>query len=271
MNKWLWLCPVFALGLVAAVFTLWGLAWWTALLAALLLACPILLLWGLAMTRRYPEAANEPAPETRGMVMNWQAPFYDWGCRAVGLGRNFRDETLRHAALMPGERVLDVGCGTGVLTRLAAQAVGSAGHVVGIDPAPRMIAVARENAAQTGSQAEFKLAVIERLPFADNSFDVVLSSMMLHHLPPDLKRDGLAEVYRVLKPGGRLAAVDIDRPAHPLWWPFAWPLLLMPGTVSNMRGEIPGYLRAAGFNPVQAKGRWLQWFTFWMAIKGDKS
>lgn len=271
MNRWVWICPPIAIGLTAAVFTLWGLTWWTALLAALFLVCPPLVVWGLIVTRRYPEAANESAPETRGAVMNWQASFYDWGCRAVGLGRNFRDQTLRHAALMPGERALDVGCGTGVLTRMAAQAVGPSGHAAGIDPAPRMIGVARENAARTGSQAEFKLAAIERLPFEDGSFDVVLSSLMLHHLPPDLKQEGLAEVSRVLKPGGRLVAVDIDRPANPLWWLFAWPLLLMPGTAVNMRGEIPDHLRAAGFDPVRVKGRWVQWFTFWMAIKGDKS
>lgn len=217
------------------------------------------------MTRRYPP--NEPTPITQGAVMNWQAPFYDWGCRAVGLGRNFRDKTLCHAALMSGEQVLDVGCGTGVLTRLAAQIVGPSGRAVGIDPAPRMIDVALAAAARTGSRAEFKLAAIEHLPFDDNRFDVVLSSLMLHHLPPDLKHDGLAEVYRVLKPGGRLVAVDIDRPVNPLWWVIIWPLLMMPMIATNLRGEIPNYLRDAGFEPVQSKGRWLQWLTFWLAIK----
>lgn len=271
MNRWVWLCPWLAVLLAAAVFTLWGLTWWTALLAALFLVCPALMVWGfIVVTRRYPEAANELAPETRGAVMNWQAPFYDWGCRAAGLGRNFRDETLRHAALTPGDRMLDVGCGTGVLTRLAAQAVGPSGHAVGIDPAPRMIGVARENAARTGSQAEFKLAAIERLPFDDSSFDVVLSSLMLHHLPAELKHEGLREVRRVLKPGGRLVAVDIDCPANPLWWVVIWPLLMMPMTAINLRGEIPNYLRDAGFDPVQIKGRWVQWLTFWVAIKGDK-
>lgn len=271
MDQWAWLCPSLAVGLAAAVFTLWGLTWWTALLAAFFLVCPALMVWAIIAARRPLDAPREIAPETRGAVMNWQAPFYDWGCRAVGLGRNFRDTTLRHAALTPGERVLDVGCGTGVLTRMAAQAVGLSGHAVGIDPAPGMIGVARQHAARTGSRAEFKLAAIERLPFDDSSFDVVLSSMMLHHLPPDLKHDGLAEVYRVLKPGGRLVAVDIDRPAHPLWWLLVWPLLLMRGSAANMRGEIPAYLHGVGFGPVQTKARWVQWLTFWVAIKGDKS
>lgn len=210
---------------------------------------------------------SEAIPETRGIIMNWQAPFYDLGCRAVGLGRNFRGETLRFAALKHGERVLDVGCGTGVLTRLAAEAVGPSGHVVGIDPSPGMLGVARRNALQTNSRAEFKFATIEHLPFDEGSFDVVLSSCMLHHLPAELKREGLREVCRMLKPGGRFVAVDIDRPANPLWWLVIWPLLMMPTAAINLRGEIREYLRSAGFEPVHVKGRWARWLTFWVAAK----
>jgi ubiquinone/menaquinone biosynthesis C-methylase UbiE len=200
------------------------------------------------------------------MTLNWLAPFYDTVCRFYGLGRSFREETLRHAALKPGERFLDVGCGTGVLTRLAAEMVGASGQALGIDPAPRMIAVARKNAAGN-SQAEFRIAAIERLPFESGSFDVAVASLMLHHLPPDLKLGGLREVYRVLKPGGRLIVVDLDRPANSLWWLLAWPLLMMPMTASNLRGEIPSYLRDAKFDPVHAQGRRMQLLTFWQATK----
>jgi ubiquinone/menaquinone biosynthesis C-methylase UbiE len=199
--------------------------------------------------------------------MNWQAPFYDLGCRAIGLGQKFRHETLRHASLKPGERVLDVGCGTGVLTRLTAEAVGPSGRVVGIDPSPGMLGVARRNAVQTNSRAEFKFAAIEHLPFEDGSFDVVLSSCMLHHLPAETKHEGLREVWRALRPGGRFVAVDIDRPANPLWWLVVWPLRMMPTAAINLRGEIPDYLRNAGFNPVQVKGHWGRWLTFWVATK----
>lgn len=265
MNKWPWWCPWTALGLAAGVLVLFGVSWWSALLAALLLVCPALILWGLVETRSPPDADQEPIPATRGMTLDRPAPFYDASCRLFGLGSRFREETLRHAALAPGERLLDVGCGTGVLTRLAAARVEPSGQAVGIDPAPRMVGLARKNAV--GGQAEFKLAAIERLPFESASFDVVVASLMLHHLPPDLKRDGLREVYRVLKPGGRLLVVDLDRPASSLWWLLAWPLLLMPMTASNLRGEIPGYLRDAKFDPVQPEGRWMRLLTFWRATK----
>ena len=274
MNKWSWWCPWTALGLAAGILMLWGVSLWTAILAALLLVCPALILWGLIETSSPPDAAQETIPETRGMTLNWLAPFYDTGCRFYGLGRSFREETLRHAALKPGERFLDVGCGTGVLTRLAAKIVGASGQALGIDPAPRMIAVARKNATGS-SQAEFRLAAIERLPFESGSFDVAVASLMLHHLPPDLKLDGLREVYRVLKPGGRLIVVDLDRPANLLWWLLAWPLLMMPMTASNLRGEIPDYLRDAKFDPVHTQGRRMQLLTFWQASKpmnpGDPS
>lgn len=264
MNRWVWLCPWLAVLLAAAVFTLWGLTWWTALLAALLLVCPALLLWGSFVIR---QKSDEPAVHTHGMTLNWAAPFYDVYCRAVGLGQGFRDQTLQVAAIRAGEAILDVGCGTGVLTRRAGEAAGPAGTAIGIDPAQDMIRVAKENALRLGSRAEFKMAAIEQLPFENARFDVVLSSLMLHHLPADLKRAGLREVCRVLKPGGRFIVVDFYRPCNPLWWLLAWPFLFMRTTADNFRGTLPEYFREAGFDPVEMRERRAGLFAFWVARK----
>ena len=107
--------------------------------------------------------------------------------------------------------MLDVGCGTGEVTLLAKNRA-KQGSVHGIDPAPEMIAVARKKALRKGLEIDFRVGVIEALPFPDSSIDVVTSSLMMHHLPQELKERGLVEIYRVLKPGGRLLIADFMRP-----------------------------------------------------------
>lgn len=151
------------------------------------------------------------APHTEGATITWWARFYDPFAHLLSFGTisKVRKATVRAAAFQPAESVLDVGCGTGDLTLRAARKVGREAHVAGIDASPQMIGVAQRKAARKGRAVDFRLAPIEDLPFADGEFDVALSSFMLHHLPDDLKVRGLAEVRRVLKPGGRLIAVDL--------------------------------------------------------------
>ena len=158
---------------------------------------------------------HEAAPETRGSTIR-QAKYYDLLVRVLTLGREnaLRAESIRLAAIQPGATVLDVGCGTGSLTLRAQAAAGNQGTVYGIDAAPEMIEVARQKAAQQKRDVQFQVGVIEALQFPDTTFDVVLSSLMFHHLPDDLKRLSLAEIYRVLKPGGRLLIVDMQGPTH---------------------------------------------------------
>jgi ubiquinone/menaquinone biosynthesis C-methylase UbiE len=153
----------------------------------------------------------EEAPATSGNTIRW-AYAYDFIVRVLTLNREsaLREETLRLAGIERGASVLDVGCGTGSLTLRAKALAGSEGQVYGIDAAPEMIARARRKAQAAGAQVTFQVGVIEALYFADGTFDRVLSSLMMHHLPGALKGQGLAEVYRVLKPGGQLLIVDFD-------------------------------------------------------------
>lgn len=177
------------------------------------------------------------APQTKGMVLNW-ARRYDLLVSLITIGREraMRKRTADLAQLRPGESVLDVGCGTGTLALVAKRRVGEAGRVAGIDPAPQMIARAGRKAARQGLSLDLQVGVIERLPFPDQSFDVVLSTLMMHHLPDDLKRQGLREIARVLKPGGRLLVVDAKRHS---------------GAGHTAIEDQPALMREAGFSRIE--------------------
>src|SRR5215213_8128705 len=161
--------------------------------------------------------SSNVAPATRGSLIR-SAGHYDQLVSLLTLGRRtrLRQMTIALARIQPGERVLEVGCGTGDVALAACAPAGPRGSVAGIDAGPEMIAVARAKAARAGVTIDFRVEPIEALSYPDASFDVVLSSLMMHHLPDDLKRQGLAEVARVLKPGGRLLIVDIKRPTSRL-------------------------------------------------------
>jgi SAM-dependent methyltransferase len=111
-------------------------------------------------------------------------------------------------SLAPGERVLDLGCGAGTDSLIAAQMVGEQGRVTGIDMTPEMLAKGRAAAAAMGAaNVEFVEADAERLPFADAGFDVVISNGVIDLIPD--KDAVFAELIRVLTPGGRMQIADV--------------------------------------------------------------
>jgi demethylmenaquinone methyltransferase/2-methoxy-6-polyprenyl-1,4-benzoquinol methylase/phosphoethanolamine N-methyltransferase len=120
------------------------------------------------------------------------------------------------AKIKPGDRVLDVACGSGNLTLTAQSAAGPTGQVYGIDAAPEMIEVAKQKASRAGSKVIFRVGLIEQLEFPDATFDVVITRLAIHHLPDDLKPRAFAEILRVLKPGGHLLIADFNPPANPV-------------------------------------------------------
>jgi ubiquinone/menaquinone biosynthesis C-methylase UbiE len=146
---------------------------------------------------------------TTGIVLHGAAR-YDLLLWLLTFGREsaFRDGVLRLARLSPGERVLDVGCGTGTLAIAAKRQVGPTGTVYGVDASPEMIARAGKKASKAGVEIVLKNGLVEALPFPDGHFDAVLSTMMLHHLPGKLRSQCAGEMRRVLRPGGRVLAVD---------------------------------------------------------------
>lgn len=144
-------------------------------------------------------------------------------------------ELLAAAALQPGERVLDVACGTGIVARLAAEQVGPGGRVVGADVAPDMIDVARSTPAPGGAEIEWREADAASLPFPDESFDVVLCQMGLQFFED--RAVALGEMRRVLAPGGRLA---LNTPGT-IQRPFE---IMDEALVRHISPDLAGFVRA---------------------------
>ena len=142
---------------------------------------------------------------------------------------------LGTADLQPGERVLDVACGTGVIARLAAERVGATGAVAGVDLAPDMIDVARATPAPALPSIDWHVGDATSLPFPDGSYDVVLCQMGLMFMED--RPAAVAEMCRVLAPGGR---VVISTPGD-IQPPF---LLMEKAIVEHISAELGGFVRA---------------------------
>ena len=166
-----------------------------------------------------------------------------------GRERGLRRRLIELSGLRAGESVCDVGCGTGTLAILAKETVGLSGAVVGVDPSPEMLARARTKATRAGAEVRFESAAAQTLPFADSSFDLALSTIMLHHLGRAARREFARELRRVVKPGGRVLVVD-----------FAKSLSRRRGLAAHFRHqhghvdltEILDLLKGAGFHSLES-------------------
>lgn len=157
-----------------------------------------------------PEAHSHrsvAAPETKGLVIH-RASSYDFFTKFWLSSNN--QKIFRLSGAKAGDKVLDFGCGPGSLTVAMKQGMGQSGEVYGLDASPEMIEVAQRKANRKGVAVNFQVGLAEALPFPDATFDLVVSRLVIHHLPGELKQKGFAEMYRVLKPGGRCFIVDFE-------------------------------------------------------------
>lgn len=183
--------------------------------------------------------------------MERMVPTYDAYMRRMTLGREhvLRAETTRLARITPGCSVLEVGCGTGTLTLAAKRQAGPTGQVFGIDVIPAMIEASRRKAAQAGEAITFEVGGIDRIPFADRRFDVVLCSFMIFHMSEATRLNGIQEVYRVLKPNGLWLILDLEVPKPPLQRFIA--RRLFGGMLNHELRELPPLLATAGFSTIE--------------------
>ncbi len=197
------------------------------------------------MMHTHTSRTTQRTPGIEGQMGSW-APYYDFIMALLTLGRErtLRQMTVELAGVKPGDRVLEIGCGTGSLS-LAAQAVaGPSGAVHGIDAAPEMVEAARRKAARQGADVDFKVGLLQDIPFSKAQFDVVLCSFMIFHLPDDARREGFKEIARVLKPGGQVVIVDSVSPD-------GLSGLLLRSLPQHTLEELRPMLREAGFLEIE--------------------
>jgi ubiquinone/menaquinone biosynthesis C-methylase UbiE len=142
---------------------------------------------------------------------------YDRYMNKITLGREdaLRTMTVTLAQVKPGDCVLEIGCATGTLSLAAKRQAGPTGSVFGIDIIPGMIEVSRIKAAQAKLDVTFQLGNIEDIPFPNEYFDVVMCSFMIFHMSEKVRNKGIKEIYRVIKPQGRLLVIDLALPTQP--------------------------------------------------------
>jgi ubiquinone/menaquinone biosynthesis C-methylase UbiE len=209
----------------------------------------------------HKELGDNPAQHTTGRTLDHAAPVYDLlaPLMTFGLERGYRRRAIALLDLQGHEQVLDVGCGTGTLSREIARALKpeTGSQVVGVDAATGMIAVARRKGAAIPN-LRFDAALAEDLPYPDDSFDCAVSTFFFHPVEFALKQKALAEMRRVLKPGGRAVIVDVDVPDSLFGKLCAWSgyLLFRQEEIrENIRGRLREAIYGADFGTVRLVSR----------------
>jgi ubiquinone/menaquinone biosynthesis C-methylase UbiE len=169
----------------------------------------------------------------------------------------FKRRLLEHARIKDGESVLDLACGTGTLAIEVKKSRPKA-KVSGIDADRSVLSRARGKAKEAGVRIDFQRGLSNELPYDARSFDVVVSTLLFHHLTDEAKADTAEEVRRVLRLGGRVLIADWGRPQDPLMRMMFLNVQFLDGfgnTSSSVAGKLPEFLRDAGLGRVSVLDR----------------
>jgi len=161
----------------------------------------------------------------------------------------FKRALVEQAALCGNEDVLDVGCGTGTLL-LEVKERYPESKCTGVDGDPKIVSIGREKSERRRLAIQLDLAMSFDMPYEDESFDCVFSSLFFHHLAQRDKLHTLHEVSRVLRPGGQLHVADWGKPSSPLMRLAFFQVQLLDGfetTRDNVAGKLPELMAFAGF------------------------
>jgi len=187
--------------------------------------------------------------------LNRLTPLYDPLLRWVMREAKFKRHLINQAQIQSGHRVLDLGCGTATLTILIKQTHPGA-EVAGIDGDPKVLEIGRAKAAKAGVDITLDHGMAFQLPYPDDAFDRVLSSLVFHHLTTENKRRTLREVVRVLRPGGELHVVDFGKPHNAYARLVSFVMGRFEEAADNVKGRLPEMFRQAGFDRAEETARY---------------
>jgi len=211
------------------------------------------------------ESKNEYIPALSFRVLT---PFYDFIQKYIVRDLRYKSLLIEQAHIQAGQYVLDLGCGTGTLAMMAKQAQPQA-EVFGLDADPEMLKMAYAKRDQAKLNVTFDVGFTNDLPYPDESFDRVLSSIMIHHLKTPDKEKTAREVYRVLKPGGQLHIIDFGKP-YTLYGKILGPFLHnFEEANDNIEGRLTEIFGAPGLK-TEIVGHFWTFFGDLAFLKGEK-
>jgi ubiquinone/menaquinone biosynthesis C-methylase UbiE len=181
------------------------------------------------------------------LSLRWLTPLYDSLVEGPMTALGMRRSLLESLGNLSGRKVLDVGCGTGTFAIMAQQAFPDA-QIAGLDGDPEILEIARSKAQRHGFKIEFSEAMSFSMPCPDATFDVVTTTLMLHHLNKDAKQGTAVEMYRVLKPGGVLCGLDFAEPRAPVGRSLRPLTRHFERVAENLDGFLPVMFAEAGFH-----------------------
>lgn len=178
-------------------------------------------------------------------------PFYDFFVELLGYGKTQRNMVIDLLNLKSEAKLLDVGCGTGSLLILAKERFPQI-KMIGIDIDPKVLSIANKKSQKTNLKIEFIQTSSANLPFANSSFNTVVSSLVFHHLPTEIKKQTIIEIHRILKKDGRFLLADFGKKEGIVLYflDFITKLLRLPESKTlqdNLQGKLPVFLKDVGF------------------------
>lgn len=193
---------------------------------------------------------SKPVAYIPALGLKSLTPFFDPFLRWSGREKKFKNRLVELSRIQRGAKILDLGCGTGTLAILIKKEYPEA-NVTGLDIDPEVLKIAEKKSAAEGVRINFDIGSAFMLPYPDRSFDLVVSSLMFHHLTRENKIRALKEAFRILKENGELHIADLGKPQNFL---MRIPSALMghlEEAADNVRGMLFDMIKLAGFSEAE--------------------